>query len=77
MEIKKVNEVEELIFPDLKGQEIGESVYDEATNTYKVKITKTYNIGNDRTSGLFSYVIGVKALYDKEKIYLRGCSVRG
>ena len=56
---------------------VGQSIYDSITNTYSVKITKTYeNISPSvKDTTLFNYVIGVNV--DNTDIYLKGLSAKG
>ena len=58
--------------------EVGQSVYNPSTNTYTAKIVKKYtNITANNGTGIFGYVIGVKADVDTSGVYLKGLSAKG
>lgn len=58
--------------------EVSPSVYNPSTNTYTTKIVKKYtNITANNGTGIFGYVIGVKADVDTSGVYLKGLSAKG
>ena len=63
----------------LQEQNYSSSVYDPITNTYSVKITKTYKIKRVNFSEVFKYTIGVFTgnSTDNNPIYLKECSSSG